>query len=65
MDNLVKGLKIEMLPENYRAIAEAIGTENFVKLAEVVGGATLYIPKPESLVRASPRRPDQRRVQWV
>ena len=38
MDNLVKGLKIEMLPENYRAIAEAIGTENFVKLAEVVGG---------------------------
>lgn len=51
MDNLAKGLKIEMLPENYRTIAEAIGTENFVKLAEVVGGAPLYIPKPESLVR--------------
>ena len=51
MDNLAKGLKIEMLPENYRTIAEAIGTENFVKLAEGVGGATLYIPKPESLVR--------------
>lgn len=51
MENLAKGLKIEMLPENYREIAEAIGTENFVKLAEAVGGSTLYIPKPESLVR--------------
>jgi Mor family transcriptional regulator len=40
-----------MLPENYREIAKAIGVENFLKLAEVVGGSTLYIPKPESLVR--------------
>ncbi len=51
MDDLSKSLTVEMLPENYREIAEAIGAENFVKLAEVVGGSTLYIPKPESLVR--------------
>ena len=52
MDGLVKELTIEMLPEGpYRQIAEAIGPENFYRLAEVVGGATIYIPKPESLTR--------------
>jgi Mor family transcriptional regulator len=52
MNELSKDLKPEMLPEGlYRDIAEAIGPENFVKLAEVVGGATVYIPKAESLVR--------------
>lgn len=35
----------------YRMIAEAIGTDNFYKLAEIVGGTTIYIPKPESLTR--------------
>ena len=52
MDGLVKDLTLEMLPDGlYRQIAEAIGVANFYKLAEVVGGATVYIPKPESLVR--------------
>ena len=52
MDGLVKELTIEMLPEGpYKQIAEAIGPENFYRLAEVVGGATIYIPKPESLTR--------------
>lgn len=52
MDGLVKELTIEMLPEGpYKQIAEAIGPETFYRLAEVVGGATIYIPKPESLTR--------------
>lgn len=52
MSELSKDLTLEMLPDGlYTQIAEAIGTENFYKLAEVVGGATIYIPKPESLVR--------------
>lgn len=47
MDGLVKELTIEMLPEGpYKQIAEAIGPENFYRLVEVVGGATIYIPKP-------------------
>ena len=33
------------------AIAELIGVEAFYKLAKEFGGATLYIPKPESLIR--------------
>ncbi len=52
MDELSKELTIEMLPSTlYKEIAEAIGVENFVKLADVVGGSTVYIPKPESVTR--------------
>jgi len=52
MQELLKELTVEMLPEGlYKQIAETIGTENFYKLAEIVGGATVYIPKPESIVR--------------
>lgn len=52
MDELLKELTVEMLPDGlYRQIAEAIGVDGFYKLTEVVGGATVYIPKPESLIR--------------
>ena len=52
MDELLRELTVEMLPDGlYRQIAEAIGVEGLYKLAEVVGGATVYIPKPESLTR--------------
>lgn len=52
MSELSKDLTIEMIPDGlYTQIAEVIGIDNFYKLAEVVGGATVYIPKPESLVR--------------
>ena len=52
MDELVKDLTLDMLPEGiYRDIAEAIGIKNFYTLTEVVGGATIYLPKPESVIR--------------
>lgn len=52
MDELARDLTAEMLPEGlYKQIAESIGTENFYKLAELLGGATVYIPKPESVTR--------------
>ena len=52
MEDLSKELTIEMLSEGlYRDIAEAIGADNFYRLSEVVGGATIYIPKSESIVR--------------
>lgn len=41
-----------MIPEGiYREIAEKIGIENLIKLALLAGGAKLYIPKAESLIR--------------
>ena len=40
MDGLVKELTIEMLPEGpYKQIAEAIGPENFYRLADYFGEA--------------------------
>lgn len=53
MDELARELTLEMLAssELYYQIAEAIGTENFYKLAGVVGGTTIYIPKQEGLLR--------------
>ena len=52
MGDLSTELKLDHIAEGpYRQIAEAIGPENFYRLAEVVGGATIYIPKPESLTR--------------
>jgi len=42
MDELLKDLTLEMIPEGlYKQIAEEIGVSNFYKLAEVVGGATV------------------------
>ena len=62
MDNLSKELTIDMITDgDNRTIAEAIGVENFYKLCEVVGGATIYLPKPES-PQTRPRRPHQGRV---
>lgn len=52
MDNLARDLTVEMLPEGLcKQIAETIGPDNFYKLAELLGGATVYIPKPESVTR--------------
>jgi len=52
MDNMVKDLTTEMVPEGiFREIANEIGTENLMKVADIVGGATFYWPKPESFVR--------------
>lgn len=46
-----KDLTLEMIPETYRPIAEAIGIENLLKLAGLVGGTTFYLPRPESFTR--------------
>lgn len=52
MDKLSKELTIEMFPEGlWRQIAEAIGAENIYKLAKLTGGATLYVPRAESVIR--------------
>lgn len=52
MDELAKELTPEMLPDGlYRRIAAAIGIENLIRLANAVGGATVYIQKPEALLR--------------
>ena len=52
IDGLINELTPEMIPEGiYRDIAEQIGVEGFIKLAELIGGATIYIPKADSFLR--------------
>lgn len=52
MDALVQELKLNDLPQGtYQQIASSIGLDAFCKLAEMVGGSTIYIPKLDSLVR--------------
>lgn len=52
IDGFINELTSEMIPEGiYRDIAEEIGVINFIKLAELVGGSTFYIPKSESFYR--------------
>lgn len=52
MEDLVKELTIDMVPDgNNRIIAETIGVENYYKLCSVVGGSTIYLQKPESVLR--------------
>lgn len=52
MDDLVREVTVEMLKEGtWRQIAEAIGVEGFYKLAKIVGGETVYIPKTEAIIR--------------
>lgn len=52
IDGFINELTTDMIPEGiYREIAEEIGVINFIKLAELVGGATIYIPKSESFLR--------------
>lgn len=52
MDALVQELTLDDLPQGtYQQIANSIGLDAFCKLADLVGGSTIYIPKLESLVR--------------
>lgn len=52
MDELAKDLTLEMLPEGIcKEIAQVIGPENLYKLLKVVRGDTIYLPKPESIIR--------------
>lgn len=44
-------LKLEDIEEPYKTIAQKIGVDNLVKLAKQFGGMSIYIPKPDTLLR--------------
>ncbi|MPM11429.1 hypothetical protein SDC9_57773 [bioreactor metagenome] len=49
---LEEELTLELIPEGtYRSIAEAIGVSNFLIITEMIGGATIYLPKKESILK--------------
>ena len=47
---LLRDIRIEELPEPYCAIAELIGIEAALKLAETFGGTSLYFAKLDTLL---------------
>lgn len=52
MNALANKLTLEMIPDGiWRSVAEEIGVDNLIKLAELVGGANIYIPKADSFMR--------------
>lgn len=51
MEDWIKDLTLDMIPEPYKQVADVIGVENFIKLARTIGGSTIYIPKSDSFLR--------------
>ena len=51
MDSWKTEITVEMLPEQYRELADEIGVENLLKLSHLIGGCNTYIPKEERLTR--------------
>lgn len=49
-------IQLDDLNPDFREIAEAIGLEQALKLAEVVGGGPVYIPSVENIFRESRNR---------
>lgn len=41
------------VPEEYADLVACLGMEGFLRLSQLCGGETLYIPKRESLLRAA------------
>jgi len=51
LEGWISNLTLDMIPEPHKELAEIIGIENFIKLAKVLGGKTVYIPKADSFLR--------------
>lgn len=51
LEKWIDELEPAMVNDAYRGMVEAIGFDNFIKLADYAGGTTIYIPKAEALIR--------------
>jgi len=53
VNDWIKEVKTEDIPNIYRDIAVALGTEALLKLAFLIGGTTTYIPKIDFFIQAA------------
>ncbi|WP_069997833.1 Mor transcription activator family protein [Cellulosilyticum sp. I15G10I2] len=51
MDEWIKEVTIDMVPEAYKSFVEKMGLKSFLNLAQIAGGTTMYIPKLDNFVR--------------
>jgi Mor family transcriptional regulator len=53
LNDWIKEVKLEEIPEEYRPWAEAIGVEAILRQAKFLGGNTRYFPKIDALTHAT------------
>lgn len=51
MDKWMEDIPAELLPEQYRPLAELLGVQKLLRLADRYGGAKMYIPKVDTLIK--------------
>ena len=53
MNDFLKNLKMDDIPEEQRELAELVGLCGFIQLIETYGGTLIYIPKLDNITRNS------------
>ena len=53
---LMDNIGSEDLPDNWQALADAIGIVNVLKLCKSFGGTSLYVPKVDSVIAPAKKR---------
>lgn len=51
IEEIAADISIDSLPESYQQVALIVGVEAALKLSEYLGGAALYFPKLEEMLR--------------
>ena len=51
LESWISDLTLDMIPERHRELAEIIGIVSFIKLAKILGGKSVYIPKADTFLR--------------
>lgn len=54
--SLIDELELEDLPEPYRTWAREISIKNLFGLASIVGGKTIYLPTPDSILLVASKK---------
>lgn len=44
-------IRIEDLQDRHQKYAEIIGVDNMIKLSQMFGGSSIYIPQPDELIK--------------
>lgn len=51
VEEVLRNLTMDELPEGYQAVARIVGIENAVRLSDELGGLNYYFPQAEKMLR--------------
>ncbi len=60
---LMDNIGSDDLPDNWQALADAIGIVNVLKLCKSFGGTSLYVPKVDSVIAPAKKNPESKPTQ--